>query len=386
MQGQFDIAVQLAEMLGTDDSLFVARQNRIDTQSAVQTELQAEDSTRGIAVQRKALSSVFVPRDVLRGIQGTLIDHGIAIGYNDQESIDGGSRVDFHLREWPLEFVRWDRSREVLYTQVLGEPRADITHGDGRWTVFRKRHTRPWANDACLIPASFVWAAHANGLSSWVSGAKAHGLAQIMGSLPIDTPTLDENGNLTQEAEAFLRMMIDFVSGEAGAAIKPPGSTAEFVANGSNAWQVFSELLTNREKAAARIYLGTDAILGSVGGAPGVDISQLFGVTSTKIQGDFGAISAGLRTGVYEPWCAINEGTSRYCPSFKYLLPDPDQEAKRKEIDANWTRFIARIKAMREQGLLVSQAEVDTAAKDFGISPVPALSTKPATPSATPAG
>jgi hypothetical protein len=380
MLGKFALPVRLAEASRTDDAIFTAYHNRIAPLSCIETKLVPAEGARGAAAARKAASSIFVSRDVLAGIDGTLANHGLAVGYVEQETNDEGTIVDFRLTEWPLEFVEYDSSRECLWTRTRDASRVDIVHGDSRWIAFRKFKTKPWTQEACILPAAMVWGAHGNGIADWAGASRSHGLAQIMGELPEGVSLFDEAGNPTPEAQAFLAMMQRLVSGDAGAGIKPAGSKTEFLASSSTAWQVFSELIMNREKAAARIYLGTDAMLGSVGGAPGVDIATLFGVATTKVQGDIEALETGLRTGLYEPWAAINEGSSRYAPSLKYQMPDPDLDAKRAERAACRARLNATVSEMRAAGLVVTQADVNAMAIEFSVSPVPQLPAAPTEP------
>jgi hypothetical protein len=311
---------------------------------------------------------------VLEGIHGTLANHGVAVGYVEHEPNEAGTCVAMRLTEWPLEHVEYDPVREVLVTYTRdGMGRVDVAHGDGHWIVFRKFGARPWTQDACVLPGSLLWGAHALGLSDWSATSKSHGQAHVVGELPEGVPLKDESGTLGADASAFLDMLSDVVSGEAGVGIRPFGAKTDFVANGSNAWQVFSELIQNREKAAARIYLGTDATLGSVGGAPGVDIATLFGVATTRLQGDLVAIQDALRVGLYEPWTAINYGNSRYAPRLEYQIPDPDLDAKRKERADQRARLHDTIKRMREEKLMVAQDVVDALAIEYGISPAPLL-------------
>lgn len=373
LRGHFALPVRLAEALRTDDALFVAYHNRIAPQAAVQAVLVSCGGARGEGVRRKASASVSVTRSTLEGIHGTLANHGIAIGYINREVSDDGSRVDMKLTEWPLEHVRWNASREVLETRVRdGGALQDIIHGDGQWVVFRKFLQTPWTQEACVLPAALLWPAHANGIRDWALASTSHGQAKLMGELP-EGVSLQGADGLSPEALAFLTMLQDMVSGEAGAGIRPFGSKTDFLANGSTAWQVFSELIQNREKAAARIYLGTDAILGSVGGAPGVDIATLFGVATTKVQGDFAAIEQALRTGLYEPWTAINYGDSSYAPSLVYQLPDPDAAQKSEENAAKRQRLLDAIKRMREEQMTVDQDVVNALAKECGVDPAPVL-------------
>jgi hypothetical protein len=375
MRGDFKLPVKLAAAMRTDDAMFIAYHNRIAPHAAIATELRAAPGARGEPIKNKALSSCIVGRGVLQGICGTLADHGIAIGYIEQETNEDGTRVDFRLTEWPLEHVKYNESTEQLETRIRdGLPTEPIVHGNGRWVVFKKFNVKPWQQEACLLPGALLFAVHAESIKDWAAAANTHGQAKIIGELPEGWSLQDDDsGELTQEAQAFLAMMQDIVSGEVGAGIMPHGAKADFVSNGSTAWQVFTEIVNNREKAAARIYLGTDAILGSVGGAPGVDIAQLFGVATTKIQGDFTCIEQALRTGFFEPWTAINEGDSRYAPTLVYLLPDVDAAKKTAEYDENLTKLLARVKELKEQGMIVDQPVIDRLAKIYNVTPAPVL-------------
>jgi len=163
------------------------------------------------------------------------------------------------------------------------------------------------------------------------------------------------------------------VSGEAQAAVRPAGSKLDVLANTATMYQVFPELITDRKKAAMFVYLGTDASLGAAGGAPGVDISILFGVSSTKVQGDFEAIEQGLNTGFYPVWTAINCGDSRYAPRIEYLIPDPDAKAKSEENGAKRSRLATAIKELKETGMVVDQDTVNKLAAEMGVSPAPIL-------------
>jgi hypothetical protein len=116
-------------------------------------------------------------------------------------------------------------------------------------------------------------------------------------------------------------------------------------------------------------------MLGSVGGAPGVDVAALFGVATTIIQGDFEAIEQALNSGAYAPWTAINYGTSRYAPSFRYEMPDPDAAKKAEEQQAKREQMFTTLEKMEERGMIVDQAVVDQLAADIGLKSVPKLAT-----------
>jgi hypothetical protein len=335
---------------------------------------------RAESVQRKALNAVQVARNTLAGIDGTMADHGLAIGYIEQETDADGTLVSMRLTEWPLEHVRYNSSTEYIETYARdGGAAIPIIHGDGTWIKFQKFDVMPWTQDACVLPGSMVWASHAMPLADWAGASKSHGQAKIVGKMPqgVSLQAADANGTVryTPEAQAYLQMLQDIINGEAGAGLAPFGSELQFLANGSTAWQVFSELILNREKAAMRVYTGTDASLGSVGGAPGVDIATLFGVATTRLQGDFDAIEQGLNTGLYQPWAAINFGDSRLAPRFEYQLPDPDASKRSADRAAVRDALNKTITDMRAAGLVVDQATVDKMALEYGVHPAPIVRT-----------
>lgn len=369
MLGQFKAPVLLARAMRTDAALFVAYHNRISPQIAVEAKLVGAGGARGERARARAEVSCIIPRSTLAGINGTLANHGVAIGYIEQEVNESGTRIDFRLTEWPLEFVRWDTTRECFMTKVRDGFEQPIVHGDGRWIVFRKFDVDPWTQEACVIPGAIAWFAHMNGIRDWASASTSHGQAKVVGELPAGVALQGKDGALNPEAQKMLDMLQDIVSGESGAAVRPSGSKTDFLSNGSTAWQVFKELVDNIEKAASRIYLGTDAVLGAQGGAPGVDISLLFGVSTTKIQGDFAAIEEGLNTGFLQPWAALNYGDSAYAPSFAYQLPDPDAEEKVEQYDKRLAAFFARLKDYRDAGMSITQDVVNALACEYKVTP-----------------
>ncbi len=373
LRGDFKLPVRLAEAMRTDYSLFTAYHGRLAPQASVQTKLVPCKGARGKATARRALDSAIAERTVLASILGSLANHGIAIGIVRQTPNDSGTRIDFRLEEWPIEHVKWNASSEVLETAVKGGLRVPIVHGDGTWIVFRKFSILPWTQEACVLPGALLWAMLANGIRDWASASTSHGQAKIMGELPEGVSLQSAENTLTPEAAAFLDMLQSVVSGESGAGIRPAGAKTDFLANGSTAWQVFKELIQSGEKGAARIYLGTDATLGSVGGAPGVDIATLFGVATTKVQGDFQAIEQALDTGFYQPWAAVNDGDSRYSPRLVYQLPDADEEGKRAEHEKNRARLFDALDRMRANQMVIDQPTVDALALEFAVTPVPQL-------------
>lgn len=373
MRGDFAQPHKLAEAMRRDDAIYVARTNRLAPLSSLRADIVGHDSARGEAVRRKASDSITIARTVLSDIAATLVDHGVAIGYVVHTPNDDGTRIDMTLTEWPIDAVRENPTTDRLEAITVDGDRIPIVHSDGHWIVFRYGARKPWRN-ATLLAASFVWAAHAECIADWSGSSRAHGLPRVTGMLP-DGNGINEDGTPTVVAIAFRDMLAQLADGSAAVGIRPNGSNVDWLTSASNAWQVFSENVTSREKAAARIYNGTDAALGSTGGAPGVDIGALFGVATTRLQSDVTAIEEGLASGLFVPWCAINEGTSRYAPRLKFMLPDPDEDRARDSAAKRRTQFTNAIAELRAQGLVVTQEIVDALAREFGITPVPTLST-----------
>ena len=375
MTGRFAKPVELSRVMMNDDAIAVAFNGRMAPHMAMGVRLKAEGSTRGEAVCRKAQASVFMPRSELLSLTSTLVHHDIAVGQIIQEPNEAGTQVDFRLKEWPLEYVEWNPTKQTLWTRAEGEiERIPIVHGNGSWVVFRKYATYPWTH-ATILAAALIWAAHVGNTASWMASADAHGRARMAGSLPEGVALQDEGGNLTPEASNFLSLMNELADGLVAAGVLPAGSEAKFLANPSGAWQIFDTLGISREKAAMRLYTGTDALLGSVGGAPGIDISTLFGVATTIIQGDMAAIVQGVNTGILEPWAAVNEGTSRYAPTLEYDYPDPDADANREQSRKAYERLHTTLEEMRGLGFVIDQDTVADLAKKFGVHPVPTLAT-----------
>jgi len=373
MQGRFITPKRLAEAMRRSDAIYAARENRIAPISAVATKLVGSDCERGRAMARRAEDSVQISRTVLAGIESTCVDHGVAIGYVEHTPNKSGTRVDMKLTEWPLEHVRYNGSTQQLETTTDGDGVVPITHGDSRWIRFQRYAITPWREDATILPGAFVWASHTEGVVDWAGSSKAHGLAKIIGELPQGSSINDASGELGLDARDFVAMMIALAQGDSSFGLKPFGSKIDFLSSASNAWQIFKENVLSREKAAARIYLGTDATLGSISGSPGIDIAMLFGVATTKMQGDFWRIEAGINSGLLEPWTAINHGSTRYAPKFCFDMPDPDRSKRQEEKATSWRNLFEMISSMRASKLEVTQEAIDRIAKDFGIAPAPRL-------------
>ena len=401
MLGQFVRPARMAEQFRTDDALAVAYENRLAPQRSIPVKMKPVPGARGASIAGEAdalygANGIGIHAETIADIHGCLVNHGVAFGCNVATPREDGSRVDLEMKYWPIEYVRWDPVFRVFKARAdpntvqdgdipdapyneygfVGGFWIPIVHGDGRWVIFKKHDIEPFRQEAALLPAAIVWARHAFSVRDWANASKAHGTAKVIGELPAGVPLQGPGGTLSAEATAMIELMKSIARGNAPVGIRPAGSKTEFVVNSSTAWQVFSELVLNAEKAAARIYLGTDGTLGSQGGAPGVDIAQLFGVAKMKVSGDLECLSRGINTGVIQPWCAINFGDSKLAPTRRYILPNTEkEESSTKYAERNQAFYKALVMA-KEAGLVLTPAYIAQLAKDHRVR-VPGLASDP---------
>lgn len=404
LRGQFQLPARLAESMRTDDALAVAFENRLAPQRCIPVEMVPVKGARGLSIAGEAealfgQAGVGISQDTIASIHACLANHDVAFATCTATPRADGSRVDVEVHSFPIEYVRWDPFFRYFKAKVdpatimpgdmpdpgdtdalneygpIGGFEVPIVHGDGRWVVFQRFEIDPFKH-APLLSAAVVWARHAYAVRDWAKGSVAHGSAKVLGSLPagmaLQTTNPGGSSVLTPEATALVDALQSFATSDSPVAIAPAGADVDFITNNSTAWQVWAELILNTERAAARIYLGTDGTLGSTGGGPGVDIATLFGVATTKVEGDLKCIERGILTGVIEPWCAMNFGDSTLAPTRRYMVPDADADAARASIATRKTAFFADIEKARDLGFDVTQKYVDATAAAYDI-PSPSL-------------
>ncbi len=375
MIGRFNLSARLAEAMRTNDSLFVAYSNRLDALASIEIEMRPAKGARAKSIADEGgglfgQTGIAISPDTLRDFHGCLVDHGVAFAGATPVLRDDGTRVDYTLKYWPIEFVRWDPVYRAYRTRVHDAPEETVLHGDGRWVVAQLGEFEPFKKGAA-IPSALVWARAAFALRDWAKGSVTHGNAKVIGKMaegvPLQVKNEDGTTSLSPDAAAFIEVLKAIANGDTPVGIIPAGASVEYLTNTSKAYEVWVELVANAEKAAARIYLGTDGVLGSNGGAPGVDISALFGVATTKIQGDRKAIERALQTGLIEPWAAINFGDSSLAPYRKYKLPDADADADRASLATRTAAFYDEIDRMRASGFAVTPGAVAKVAAKQGV-------------------
>lgn len=402
MIGQFIRPARMAEQMRTDDALFTAYQNRLAPQRCIPVKLEAAQGARGASICNEAeaqfgANGFALHPDTIANIHGCLVNHGVAFATVAATPREDGSRVDFEINYWPIEYVRWDPVFRVFKARAeptsvqpgdvpdpattqygfVGGYWLPVVHGDGRWIIFKGEEIDPFRGNAAILPSALVWARHAYANRDWSKGSVAHGNAKVIGELP-EGIALQDAGGLTPEASAFLELLRAIGSADSPIGIRPAGSKTDFLTNNSTAWQVWSELVLSADKAAARIYLGTDGTLGTQGGAPGVDITALFGVSATKVRGDLEVIERAIDTGAIQPWTAINFGDSCLAPKRRYQIPNDDQEAVTDNYTKRVAAFYSALAVARTAGLTLTETYISELASDYNIR-VPSMSA-PITP------
>ncbi len=386
MVGRFRLPARLAESTRTDYAIFASFLNRLAPQRGLAIKLAPpNDTARAVRIVDEA-GALFGPRgvgihpDTLADIDGTLANHGVAFGVNVVTPREDGSRVDFEMKSWPIEFVQWNPTERAFQTQVEGFGLVNINHGDGRWVIFQQHEYEPWKHGAILAVA-LLWADHAFGVRDRSKAGTAHGNAKVVGTMPPGIAVEDAPGHFTPEAQSFLELLRVVASVDTPVGIKPAGAVLDYIVNNSTAWQIFKEIIDSGDKAADRIYLGVPTIAPAAGGDA---VGYLFGVRNDIVEGSLRAIERGIRTGVIEPWTAINFGDSTLAPERVYLMPDADEDARRKSLADRTKAFYDAVAAAKQAQIFdVDQEYVNALAEDYGITAPKLKASIPIAPAVT---
>lgn len=373
MRGDFERAARVAEAMRTFPPLLVARKNRLEAQKGIAVAVEpAADTGRGRAIASEGAplfgeDGLAISSATAADIEGCLVDHGLAVGFNTWIPREDGTRTDVLHVMWPIEFIRRDPLTGGLLARLHDWSEVPVTHGDGRWVVYSKHEDHPERQDGAVLAACLVWATGAYAWRDWSKGSVAHGNAKVIGELPSGVALQTESGGMTDEASAMVELLRSVAYDDTPIGLKPAGSSLNYMVNSSTAWQVWEKLGQMAEKAAARIYLGTDGTLGSQGGAPGVDVDALFGVARTYIEGDLRCIERCFYAGVIVPWTAINFGDSALAPHRVYQIPDVDQDTATDAMAKRRQAFFADLDQMKQKGFVIDQDVVDRLAAEYRV-------------------
>ena len=256
MLGQFVLASRMSEQMHTDDALFVAKSNRLAPLASIPVKLKAAKGARGLSQSPKRPSALFgadgvgITPATLKSIHDCYVDHGVAFATCAATPREDGSRVDFEMHYWPIEYVRWDpvfrvyKARADPNTVQPGDiPEVEgpdgnsygfvggywipVVHGDGRWIIFSDYEIEPFRRSAAILPAALVWARHAFAARDWARGSRSHGSAKVVGELPAGVPLQASGGGLSAEAMAFIELLRSIATDDSPAGIRPAGAKTE---------------------------------------------------------------------------------------------------------------------------------------------------------------
>lgn len=389
-QGQFSNPCALLTQVLTDPACFASFENRLapirglgsmivpkgDKDPTARARRQAEEAEplygdRGI--------SLSLPTQVT--LNKFLAAMGLSVAVQNWVPRPDGSRIDPIISAWPMHLVKWNRTERKLQTMIDTGNIVDIVHGDGRWIIARKEEIDPWKAGA-LVALAGAWMDRAYGIRDRARSSITHGNAKILGELPAGVKLLSKDGkSLSTEAKAMLRLLTDMLSGLA-AGIRPAGSKVDYLVNGSQAWEIWRNIIEGDAADIAGILLGTFG--NAKGGNSYVKDSYLYGVRNDIVEGDLTSIGDAVHTGSMLPWAAINFGDSDSAPLREYKLPDADQQARIASLTERMLGFFAVIKAAKDAGTTLSQDWVDDLARQYEIPTIQALAS-PSAPTTAPA-
>lgn len=368
LDGRFTAAAPLADALMCNPAIFAVAHNRVAPIGALKARFVTR-TARAQQLARKLAKHVSITRETLLSITHAAVLHGVAFAYIRRELASAdGETVNYYVDPWPIRCVNYDPLRDIYYATNHDGTRIDITPGDGTWVMFARRSEAPFRTDACLPAAALVFAAHTDAFRDWCAGSFSHGSAKVVGQLPEGVPMQDADGGLTPDAETFLHMITGIASGEAGAGISPAGASVTVLSNTSTQWSVWSELTRALERLAARLFLGTDAVMGSTSDAPGVDASALFGVATTKTQGDVDMLTTALNEQVYRVWIAEHYGNVT-APQIEFALPDADSDKVVEQKRKAYAALKEIVDAHKTSGFELTQEVIDDICKELDIVP-----------------
>lgn len=356
IRGDFRRSADLAEYAKTDPGIFKALLNRIAPHRGLPIEVEGTGPEAAIA-EARSLLTIAVPTDVNADAFEHVAQLGVAIEQVDWTPRADGSRIDPVVTPWPMRTVWWDAYTESLKTLTKGGTIETITHGDGKWIVTKLHSAEPWQWGA-IKALSDSWAQRTYARRDRQLNSETHGEGKIIGTLPQDIELDSDMGRLYSEWVAGLR-------NRRSGGVKAHGYEVEMLEAVSQMWQIFKENITAIDKDIAGAYLGQDGSMVNEGGNY-IKTALLFGVRNDIVEGDLGARSSALNTGLLRPWSLLNFG-SDFALRMSWCFPDADQDARLDSYAKRDAAFNATIKAQRENNFEITQAWVDAVAARYQV-------------------
>lgn len=365
---RFETATQLASSIFTDAACYCAVLNRLAPGRGLPREIFGGKSTaaQGEATATFIDGDIAAAPDVLADAHEEVAIHAISVAQNIWTPREDGSRVDVRLEPWPLERVAYQTHRRQLVARTK-EGLVDINHGDGKWVVFQNHRRNPWKRGA-LVALAMLWADRQYAVRDRSQNSEAHGQAKYIGELPPGITPESAHG------KAFIALLKRLPLSRAGG-IRPPGSKVELIESMSQNWQIFREIINSDASDAAKVLLGQDATTGQPSGKPGTS-DRLFGVRNDIVEMDLSTLARGLNTGTIRVWEIVNFGRAGVAGRMRWMMPDPDEDARRESYASRMKAFNENLEGLRKNDFVVDQEFCDALAKVYGIA-APKLASVP---------
>lgn len=255
--------------------------------------------------------------DLLREIAEDLVMCGLAITQTTIKPRADGSRWDFQVSIWDLEYVDTDYNGKLV--AITKEGRIPINHGDGKWTVFRQIKTHPYEKGA-VIPLGFNVASRGHTIVDKANGIQAVGHPKLHAILPEKIAVTSPVGKDLFKAVSELWNGVRHIVTEANTKLEK----VEFTGQG---WQIFGESLKLDKSDIFLALTGQDGSAANEGGSY-AKAYILQGILFAWVVADTQAGGSAYTQGILRPWTIVNRGNEAETPTLKWPLPDPEENER----------------------------------------------------------
>jgi hypothetical protein len=249
-------------------------------------------------------------------LEGENVDFGIGFATLTWEPSGGGGTWLPRAEPWPIDAVRLDTTTGCYMAAVEGGEEV-ITPGDGRWVMISATAYRPFEEGAQRnVGDTFL--SRAWGKRDANRFSEAAGQNPLIATVP--------KGADPNERAAFERDSRALTTGKQGL-VKWEGYEVERLGSEVEHVRVFSEIIALGATEIAIAFLGQDgtAAQGKDGtyGAKKV----LDGVRYDLVERDVMALAA-ANAQILVPFAYYNYGRAALAPRARWLVPDPEEEAR----------------------------------------------------------
>lgn len=286
---------------------------------------------------------------------------GLAILQTTVRPRKDGSRWDFIVEPWDLEYVEQDYRGH--YVAITRDGRIPIVHGDGKWTIIRQIKKHPHEKGA-VIPLGLNVASRGHGIVDRAAGAQAVGHPKLHASLPEKIAVSSAVG------KALFKAVAELWAGPRHIVTESSTKLEKIEFNGQG-WQIFGDALKLDKSDIFLALTGQDGSAANEGGSY-AKAYILQGVLFAWVVADTLAGSSGFTTGVLRPWASVNLGDPDEAPALAWPLPDPEENERLAAIAKRHKDYAEIEKAHRENGRVFTEEDAKALATTMRID-VPAL-------------